>query len=288
MLRHRRCTGSTLVMLLLLTQGLTAGAFLSTSALAKGKAKAHQKAPAAADPELEKLKKELEGDEDSRVTALDSIGESGTPEAVPLVKDVLDRGSTPKVLQAALKAAAKLKDQTLSSEIAPYVQDRSEEVRRAAVSALLKTRGPIAVEALRKGLHSNDAAVRGTSATGLGALGAHEALDDLFTAFDHGIAEAAAAIGQICHPEECEKFADRTGHVAFDVMSTGFDQILFRPSNEIPDEEKSRLIGRLRELGTPEVGKYLADVSDRWPKDWSKKLKQMLDSAVHAVGGVKK
>jgi hypothetical protein len=101
------------------------------------------------------------------------------------------------------------------------------------------------------------------------------------------VAEAGAAIGQICTPEECEKFAERTGRVAFDVMVTGFDQILFRPPSEIPDEEKIRLIGRMREMGTPEVGKYLADVGERWPKEWSKKVKQALDSAARATGGKK-
>jgi hypothetical protein len=67
-------------------------------------------------------------------------------------------------------------------------------------------------------------------------------------------------------------------------MSSGFDQILFRPPTEIPDEAKLLLIGRMREIGTAEVAKYLADVSDRWPKEWSKKLKQVIDSAVRASG----
>ena len=219
------------------------------------------------------------------MAALTSIAATDNAEAAPLVAGVLDRGGTTAVLDEALKTAAKLKASSLSVAIAPYVQHRSEEIRRAAVRTLLKTKGPVAAEALEKGLRSSDAAVRGTSATGLGALGVHDALDDLFAAFDHGVAEAAAAIGQLCRPEECEKFAERTGRVAFDVMVTGFDQILFRPAEEIPDEEKIRLVGRLRELGTPEVSKYLADVGDRWPKDWSKKVKQAVDSAAHAIGG---
>jgi hypothetical protein len=99
------------------------------------------------------------------------------------------------------------------------------------------------------------------------------------------VAEAGAALGQLCTPSQCEEYAERTGKVAFDVMVTGFDQILFRPPSDIPDEEKIRLIGRMRELGTPEVGKYLADVGDRWPKEWSSKVKQVIESGAHAVGG---
>jgi HEAT repeat protein len=256
---------------------------------AKPKAAAKPAKAAEEEPksDLVGLEKKLDGDEEEAVAALESIAESGNADTAPLLTKVLTRGGTPKVLEAALKAASKVKVPSLSAAIAPYVQHRSEDIRRAAVRALLKTKGPAAVDALRKGLGSPDAVVRGTAATGLGEIGAKESIDDLFRAFDHGVAEAGAAIGQLCTPEQCEKFAERTGRVAFDVMETGFDQILFRPSSEISDDQKIRLVGRLRELATPEVGKYLADVSERWPKDWSKKVKQAIDSAAHAIGGTK-
>jgi hypothetical protein len=255
----------------------------------KDKGKGNAKAKDVPRADLAELAKKLSGDEDTAVATLQEIAEKGDPETAPVVGALLERGSTPKVLDAALKTAAKLKVDTLSPAIAPYVQHRSEEIRRGAVKALLKTKGSAAVDALKNALKSSDPVVRGTAATGLGTLGTKEALPDLFKAFDHGVAEAGASIGQLCTPEQCESFAERTGKVAFDVMVTGFDQILFRAPTDIPDEEKIRLIGRMRELGTPEVGKYLADVGDRWPKDWSKKLKQAIDSAARAIGaGAKK
>lgn len=255
---------------------------------ARGKGKGKDAADAPPSADVAALEKKLSGDEDSVVAALQSIAElagSGSDELAPLVRGVLERGGTPKVIEEALKTAAKLKAASLSPAVAPYVQHRTEAIRRSAVRTLLKTKGPSAVDALRSALKSSDAAVRGTAATGLGALDAKEAMPDLFRAFDHGVAEAGAAIGQLCTPEQCEQFAERTGKIAFDVMVTGFDQILFRPPGDVPDDEKIRLIGRMRELGTGEVGKYLADVADRWPKDWSKKLKQAIESAAHAIGG---
>jgi hypothetical protein len=253
---------------------------------AKPKGKTDEKADST--PELAALEKRLAGDENGAVAALQEIADSGKDDAAPLVVSLLERGSTPKVLEEALKTAGKLKSESLSPAVAPYVQHRTAEIRHAAVRALLKTKGPVALDTLKNALRSSDAIVRGTAATGLGALGARETLKDLFRAFDHGVAEAGASIGQLCNPEECEDFASRTGKVAFDVMITGFDQILFRPAADIPDDEKIRLVGRMRELGTGEVGKYLSDVSERWPKDWSKKVKQAIDSAAHAVGGGKK
>jgi hypothetical protein len=252
----------------------------------KGKPSASLKAVEEKDSaELEALRKKLAGSEGEALEALKSIAEAGDASRAPLVGEVLTRGGTPRVMEEAIKTAAKLKAESLSPAIAPYAQHRAEELRRAAVKALLKTKGPAAIEALKKALRSSDAAVRGTAATGLGALGARESLEDLFLAFDHGVAEAGAAIGQLCRPDECEKFAGRTGKISFEVMATGFDQILFRPEADIPDEAKIKLVGRMRELGTAEVGKYLTDVGERWPKDWSKKVKQSIDSASHAVGG---
>ena len=257
---------------------------------AKAKAKPG-KGKAEAGPKLDvvTLKKQLGGPEAEVVAALRTIAESDSPDGPPLVAEVLARGGTTPILEEALKTAGKLKTPSLSAAVAPYVQHRTEEIRRAAARTLIKTKGSAAIDALSKALRSQDASVRGTAATGLGELGAHEAMKDLFTAFDHGVGEAASSIGQLCTPEECEKFAERTGRVTFDVMQTGFDQILFRPVTEISDEDKIKLVGKLRELGTVEIGKYLADVGERWPKDWSKKVKQAIDSAARAAaGGAKK
>jgi hypothetical protein len=70
-------------------------------------------------------------------------------------------------------------------------------------------------------------------------------------------------------------------------MTSGFDQILFRPTTEIPDDEKIRIVGRVRELGTQESNKYLRDVAARWPKGTSPRVKQAIDQAVLATGGGK-
>ena len=264
---------------------LTAEPDVSAKPAAKSAEKSKPPPPSRA--ELDALRKRLEGSEEEALLALQSIAESGTVEASPLVGAVLARGGSEKVIDEAITTAAKLKVESLSPAIAPYVQHRSEEIRRQACRALLKTKGPDAVATLKQALRSADPVVRGTAATGLGALAARDALPDLFLAFDHGVTEAGASIGQLCKPEECEKFAERTGKVPFDVMSSGFDQILFRPPSEIPDDAKLLLVGRMRELGTPEVAKYLADVGERWPKEWSKKLKQVIDSAARAGGGKK-
>jgi hypothetical protein len=236
--------------------------------------------------DLAALMKEVEsGDRDRMLAAMQQVEKSKEPALAPAVEAVLARGAPADVLVAAMKAAGKIKTESTSTVIAPYVRHRTPEVRQAAVSALLKTGGPEAKKALTAALRSSDAVVRGTAAAGLGELGVHESVGDLFLAFERGVSEAAASIGVLCLPDECERFAALMGKKPFDVMIAGFDQILFRPPKDVPDDQKIRLIGRMRELGTAEVGKYLADVAERWPKDWSSKVKQALDSAAKASGG---
>ena len=238
--------------------------------------------------DLEKIKADLQSREERRIlSALDAIasaGEAGQA-AVPYVEALLRRGTSAELLVRTFKVAAGLKQTSSSAAIAPYVHHRADYVRREAASALTKTRGPEAVRAMRAGLRGNDGVVRGICASGLGELGAREAMDDLFAALERRVAEAAGSIGRMCRPSECEKFTGLVGKHPIDVMTLGFNEILFRPPDQISEQDKIQLIGMLRELGTREVGNFLAGVSERWPKDWSKKLKLLIDAAVRATGG---
>lgn len=238
--------------------------------------------------DLAKIQKDLESGDEARVlgalTEIEKAEDAGKP-AVPHLEKLLQRGTSARACIKALEVTGNLKQASSSAVIAPYVGHRAQDVRRAATRALIKTRGPVAVAALRKALRSPDAQVRGLAATGLGAMGAKEALPDLFRALDLNVAESAPSIGQLCAPPDCKKFSAKLGKLPFDVMTSGFDQILFRPPTEMADEHKIEIVGRLRELGTKDAGKYLADVAERWPDNWSKKVKQAIDSAVKATGG---
>ncbi len=270
----------------LILAALSGAALASTTATDASAQGAKSKPKKGGKLDLGKIKADLESGDSARMTAaLEAIQASGDAAAAPLVDKLLKKGASTSVLVSALGAAAALKQTASSAAVAPYVKHRTADVRRAATKALIKTKGPDAVKALRDGLRSSDAQVRGVSATGLGSLGAKDALDDLFTALAHNVGEAAAAVGQLCEPKQCEKFAALTGKHPFDIMSSGFDQILFRPEKEMPDDQKIRIVGRCRELGTKESGKYLADVQSRWPKEWSRRVKQAIDGAVKATGG---
>lgn len=232
------------------------------------------------------LQAELQSGEEHRILeALTTIAEQRNADHAPLVAGVLERGSTSKVLLLALDTAGRLKVQTLGDRVAPYIRHRNGEVRRAAVRALVKTQGPHAAAALRQALRSADPFVRNTAASGLGSLGAKDAVEDLFKALANNVAEAAASIGQLCDAASCEKLAALLGKAPFDIVTGGLEQALFRPSAEVPDTTKIKIVVRLREVGTNESRRYLTDVRSRWPADGSVAVRQALDSAVKGVAG---
>ena len=150
--------------------------------------------------------------------------------------------------------------------------------------ALGRTQGPAAVPALRAALSDPDSRVRATAATGLAALKAKVAVPDLFLALDHRVFEAAVSIGQLCDPTECDSFLTRLGKVPFDVMTTGIDPILFRPSAEISDDFKE-IRGQQGERPRHARGQHVPQGhrAARWPKKGSTKVKGALDAAVLAT-----
>ncbi|HTM46047.1 MAG TPA: HEAT repeat domain-containing protein, partial [Polyangiaceae bacterium] len=228
------------------------------------------------------------GDEEQMLEALTAIAENRGTDLAPLVSDVLNRGSTVKVLTLAIDTASRIKAPALSESLAPYVRHRDSDLRRAALRALLKTQGPAAAKALRQALHSQDAYIRGTAASGLGSLGATDAVDDLFAALASNVGEAAASIGQLCNAAQCEKLASLLGKTPFDIITGGLEQALFRPANQVPDASKVKIVVRLRELGTAEARRYLSDVRSRWPEDGSPAVRQALESSVKGQVGVAK
>ncbi len=127
--------------------------------------------------------------------------------------------------------------------------------------------------------------MRGLSATALGAMKAKEAVPELFVALDHRVEEAAASIGELCDPADCERLAGKLGSVPFDVMTGGLDQVLLRLPKDVDDETKIKIVGLVRELGTGEANEFLKDVQIKWPARSSPRVKQAIDQAVIATTG---
>lgn len=250
-------------------------------------AKPGAKVDAATARRLERLRLQLGGDNPATTAAaLELIGAERLEPAKDLLVDFINHGSTPDLIALAVKAAGMLRSAELAPVVAPLVAHRDEEVRRRAAEALIQIRGPRAIEALRGALRGPDARVRGIAAAGLGDLGAKEALPELFKAFDRNVGEAASAIGQVCDPDACRRFLASLGKAPFDLVTSGFDQMFFRPASELPDDVKIDVIEALAKLQTNEVSKYLAELRARsGSAQWTPALKKALERAIKRTGG---
>ncbi len=244
---------------------------------------AHADKPAAhANLNLDSTKKALEsGDETRTLSALDEIELSGDRKAAPLVDALLNRGASSKILLRALGVAGALGQESSSAALAPYVKHRAPDVRRAAAQSLTRTKGPVAVQALRQALRGSDPALRGTAADGLGALGAKDAVPDLFVVLPKEVPEAAGAIGTLCSNEDCKKFVALLGKLPFDVMQSGFLPLLLRSNQEVPDTLKIQLIEELRRLATAKANELLSTALAAFPATGNPKVKAAMDAALH-------
>jgi len=244
-------------------------------------------APMAIPLPADAIKRLKSGDQAQIKTALDDVRVSGRAgsAAVPAIIELLKQGLPPSLSQSAVETLGETNAEAASEVLSWYAHQRNLALRRASVEALGKTRGPIAVKALRAALSDADDGVRGTSATALGEMKAKEAVGDLFVALDHKVEEAAASIGQLCEPADCERLAGKLGNVPFDVMTGGLDQVLLRGVKDVDDETKIKIVDRLRELGTAEANQFLKDVQIKWPAKTSPRVKQAIDQAVIATSG---
>lgn len=231
------------------------------------------------------VKKLKSGDESQIKQGLDEVraaGTAGAP-AVPAVAEALTRGLTAPLTEQAIETLGEVESDAGSAALAQYAVHRNPKIRRAAVKALSRTKGAPALPVLKKALSDSDPMIRGTAATALGALKAKDTVPQLFVALDHRVNEAAPSIGQLCAPEQCLELANKIGKLPFDIVTGGLDHVLAR--QEVPDDTKVKVVGRIRELGTAESNKFLRDVQQRWPKNGSARVRQAIDQAVIATSG---
>lgn len=255
-------------------------------------AKSLKPAPAVTRVDVRPIVAKLKTAEAQRIQeALDEARLAGpaAAAAAPSIAEAVALGLSLPLTQFAVETLGELESDAGTAVLTQYAVHRNTKVRRAAVKALTRTKGPAAIVALEHALADSDALVRGTAASGLGAMKAKTTVGELFLALDHRVNEAAVSIGQLCNPEQCEKLASKLGKLSFDVVTGGLDQVLFRPAVEVSDDAKVKVLGRIREQGTIEGNKFLKEIQKRAVAPaFSARVRQAIDQAVLATaGGVK-
>lgn len=202
----------------------------------------------------------------------------------PVVGAAARRGAPADLLAAMARVLGELRQEASSPGLAALARHRNVTVRHAALRALARTRGPVAVAALRLALRGSDRDARGLAATGLGELGATEATGELVRALDLEVGEAALALGRVCRQEGCEELLSRLGRVPLGALGPGLEAALLRTGEGITAERALEWVGELRALGTPEAGRLLADIARRWPPSAPAAIRDALEEAARANG----
>lgn len=201
--------------------------------------------------------------EDEVREAIDLLSVIDHPSVIPHLAALLRSGRSDEVTDRALTALAGLAHPSAIDVLVEFTHHRRARARRLAYQALAAIQDPRIPSLLEQGLRDSDRNVRASAARSLGEIGARQSVDTLFVAFDRGVVEAAIAIGKLGDRQSLTRFNEHLGRMPLSVMLSGYNEYLRR--NDIPDEVKVDVVGRLGEVSGPMVRGFLQRYLDTFP-----------------------
>ncbi|HEX2675588.1 MAG TPA: HEAT repeat domain-containing protein [Polyangiales bacterium] len=196
-------------------------------------------------------------DHDQVEAGIQGLGLIGTAEAVVPILERIRQGLPPDLLDTAILTLMALGQSHAAPVLFDLTSHRRPEIRIHAIEAIVAIAPKGAEDALRKALSDQDPKVRSAAATGLGELKATGSVDVLFQALDHGNMEASTAIGKILKPGDVQRLLGYLGKIPFRSLGPALAEVLKR--KDISERDKLQIVGRLQDVGTPEVKTYLGD-----------------------------
>ena len=197
------------------------------------------------------------GDHDQIEAGIQELGLIGTAEAVLPIVARIRQGLPPDLLETAIITLMALGQAQGAPVLFDLAAHRRPEIRMRALEALAVL-GPTGAEAvLRNALSDIDPKVRSAAAVGLGDLKASASVETLFRALDRGNLEASTAIGKILNPDQVARLVSYLGKIPFGSLGPAIAEVLKR--KDVSEREKLAVVGKLQEVGTPEVKTYLGE-----------------------------
>jgi HEAT repeat protein len=229
------------------------------SKASKAAAKKRPKLDAKTEAQLATAQKQLQAGEREAVEAgIQSLGLLGVEAAVAPLVARIEQGLPNDLLETAVVTLMALGQPSAGPALFDLARYRRAEIRLRAVEAIAAVRPSGGEAALREALSDGDAAVRSAAAVGLGEVGTSASIDTLFLALDHGIMEAAAAIGKLVPARDVKRLFAYLGKVPFRSMAPAFAEAIKR--SDVSESDKLAVIARLEEVGTGEVKAFFGDV----------------------------
>jgi HEAT repeat protein len=203
-------------------------------------------------------------DEGTVRLGIETLGLTGSADAVPLLVARVRRGLPPDLLDLAVQTLVVLGRPEAAEVLTELAQHRRAAVRLKAVVGLAQLR-PRGVEAvLARALDDADPQVRAAAAVALGQVGARGSVDLLFLALEKGVIEAATAIAQVAAPADVDRLLTYVGRL--DLASLGPALVELVARRDLPERKKLDVVARVAELATGEAKRFLNDLAASLPE----------------------
>jgi HEAT repeat protein len=213
--------------------------------------------------------------------AIDMLTIIDHPRVIPPLADLLRAGQADQVTDRALESLRGLAHPSSLDVLTEFTQHRRVGARRRAYQAVAAIEDDRVPAILEQGLRDSDRSVRSESALALGSVGATSSLDTLFRAFERGVVEAAISIGKLGDEDSIERFSEHLGRRPLAIMLSGYQEFLGR--REISNDAKAAIVGRLGEVSTPMVRRFLSDyLASFSPRDRSE-LKTAVEETIQRI-----
>lgn len=198
---------------------------------------------------LDSLGKRLEGTDPAGIhEAMEGMTRVRHPRSVERLASFLRSGQPDELTDHALEALGEIGLPEAIEVLAEFTRHRRPEARKKAYLSLSGIADPSVASLLSTGLRDADPLVRGATALALGKIGARRMLEELFRAFELGVADAAVAIGQLADDTDARRFNSYLGKKSLPVMLSGYEQLLGR--RDVTEKTKLAAVAALGELAS--------------------------------------
>ena len=200
---------------------------------------------------------------------------------IPPLAVLLRSGQPDLVTDRALESLRGLAHSSSIEVLTEFTRHRRAGARRRAYQAIAAIDDDRVPALLEQGLRDSDRSVRSETALALGSVGATNSLETLFRAFERGVIEAAISIGKLGDENAIERFSEHLGRRPLAIMLSGYQEFLGR--GDISNDAKATIVGRLGEVSTPMVRRFLVDyLASFSPRDRSE-LKTAVEETIQRI-----
>jgi len=209
---------------------------------------------------------------------LEHLKAIGKPTITAPIVARLQQGLPPALVVLAIDALVKAKNALAAQVLIELCEHRRALIRTSAISALGSLKIRKAYTVVREAIDDSDQTVRSTATKVLSQLGGRKSLNDLYRVFEGGDTDVVPEIAKWVTTRDTDRLTGYLKDHSFSTLKPAFVEILNKRRASV--REKTNLIARLGEVGTPEIQQFLRDYMNDLPNAGRKPLTNAIAKAL--------